>query len=237
MQYVVPYPHKVLAGLVESDLALGIPNILWIGQHLGITLADALAGFTFGNSVAIVLSITMLFVPRMRSVVMRDAIAIKSVPWIVLIPILMLILGPTWKTRVALVSLACFFPTLVNFFTGLQEVDSEVMDYTMTLPGITDWKLFRWVRLYYSLPYLFAALKTAASIVVLSAVVVEWLVSGSGLGWLLYVFNYRYRMDLLIALAGVAGLVSYGFMRGVSLMEAHIVDETIWRGGKNSGRI
>lgn len=229
IQYVLPYPHNVVRGLVERDLATGLPNILWIGQHLGITLVDALAGFSIGNGTAVFLSVAMIFLPRIRSVVLRDAIAIKSIPWIVLIPILMLVLGPNWKTRVALVSLACFFPTLINFFTGLHEVDQEVMDYTLTLPGITKWKIFRHVRLYYSLPYLFAALKTAASIVILSSVVVEWLVAGSGLGWLLYTFNYRYRMDLLVALAVVTGVLSYSFLRCVSLVET-VICQSIWTG-------
>lgn len=236
-QYVLPYPHKVVEGMVEVDLALGIPYAVWILQHTGITIADASLGFLLGNGTAVALSIIMLFIPPMRSVVLRDAIAIKSIPWIVLIPILMLLIGPNMQTRVVLVALACFFPTLVNFYTGLYEVDHEVMDYTQTLPGITNWAAFRHVRWHYALPFLFAAFKTSASIVILSAVVVEWLVSGSGLGWLLYTFNSRYRMDLLIGLAIVTGLLSYGFLRIVSFLEHRIVDESIWRGGKGSGRI
>lgn len=237
-QFVLPYPHKVVEGMVEADLALGIPNIQWILQHTGITIVDASLGFLLGNGMAVLLSIVMLFVPPLRSIVLRDAIAIKSIPWIVLIPILMLLVGPNVQTRIALVGLACFFPTLVNFYTGLWEVDHEVMDYTHTLPGITNWAEFRYVRWPYSLPFLFAAFKTSAGIVILSAVVVEWLVGGSGLGWLLYTFNSRYRMDLLLGLAVVTGLLSYGFLRFVSSLEHVFVDDSIWRGGiKNSGRI
>lgn len=234
LKYVLPYPHAVVVSLIERDLATGLPNLVWIAEHLGVTILDATAGFTIGNGMAVILSIVMVFLPRSRSIIMRDAIAIKSIPWIVMIPILMLVLGPSMKTRVVLVSLACFFPTLVNFFTGLHEVDQDVMDYTKTLPGITPWATLRHVRLYYSLPYLFASLKTAASVVILSSVVVEWLVAGSGLGWLLYLFNYRYRMDLLIALAIFTGLLSYSFMRGVSVVEKYVMNSV---GEEKDGRI
>ncbi len=235
VQFILPAPHKVIVALWEQDLALRIPNGIWIIQNIGLTLLDALSGFVVGNSIAIMLSIVMVFVPWLKPVVLRTSVWVKSVPFIVLIPMLMLVLGPNWKMRVALVSLATFFPTLINFFTGLHQVESDVMDYTQTLPGITPWATFRHVRIYYSLPMLFAALKTSASVVILSAVVVEWLTAGGGLGWLLYTFTTRYRMDLLVDLAIASAVLSLGFMRVVSTVEARIMQHIY--GGTDVGRI
>ena len=235
--YVLPFPHNVVGSLFENDTILKVPNILWIGQQLLITIRDASIGFVVGIGLAIVLAVVMLFFPGMRDVVLRDSVAIRSVPWIVLVPILMMIMGTGAITAITLICLSVFFFTLVNFYTGLLEVDQDVLDYTRTLSGITDWITFTKVRWYYALPYLFAALKTTASVVILTAVVIEWLMGREGLGYLLYTFNYRYRMDLLLALAVVAGLASYCFMRAVTGLESLVVDESVWRGGKSEQRI
>jgi len=103
--------------------------------------------------------------------------------------------------------------------TGLREVDQDVLDYSYTLPGMNRWKLLRHVRFYYAVPYMFASLKAAAGNVITSAVVVEWMVASEGLGWMLYVFQYRYRMDLLYGLAILTGLMGYTFMMLVGSIE------------------
>lgn len=220
-QYAIPYPHEIPLAFLEKDFAHGYYG-LWVAQHTGVTLFDALSGFLLGNGVAIILAFLIALVPQVEQVLIPDAIALKSIPWVMLIPIFLLIpfLGPTWRTRVVVVALANFFPTLVNVHTGLQEVDQDVLDYSYTLPGMNKWRLLRHVRAYYAIPYIFASFKTAAGNVITSAVVVEWLVASEGLGWMLYVFQYRYRLDLLYGLAIFTGLLGYGFMGLVGKLES-----------------
>lgn len=213
LRYALPYPHEIPLALFDQDFEHGV-YWLWILEHVGVTLFDAGSGFLLGNGVAIVLAIAIVLTPRLEKVVMPDVIALKSIPWVVLIPIFMItpFLGPTWRTRTAIVALGNFFPTLINVHTGLKEVPDDVYDYSSTLPGMTRWILLRHVRIFYAVPFIFASLKVGAGNVITSAVVVEWLVAGSGLGWLLFVFQFRYRMDLLWGLAITTGLLGYGFL-------------------------
>lgn len=212
-QYAIPFPHEVPMAFFEKDFAHGHYG-LWVAEHVGVTVADALAGFLFGNGVAVLIAFAITLAPGAARVIIPDAIALKSIPWVMIVPIFLLIpfLGPTWRTRVLIVALANFFPTLVNVHTGLQEVDQDVLDYSRTLPGMSRWILLRHVRAFYAIPYVFASLKTAAGSVITSAVVVEWMVASEGLGWMLFVFQYRYRLDLLYGLAVITGLMGYGFM-------------------------
>ncbi|MFH1565820.1 MAG: ABC transporter permease subunit [bacterium] len=219
-RYAIPFPHEIPMAFIEKDFSHGY-YALWVAQHIGVTLMDALSGYLLGNGVAITLALLIALVPRVERIVIPDVIALKSIPWVVLIPIFMLIpiLGPTWRTRVLVVALANFFPTLINTHTGLQEIDADVLDYSYTLPGMNRWKLLRFVRAYYAVPYMFASFKTAAGNVITSAVVVEWMVASEGLGWMLYVFQYRYRMDLLYGLAILTGLMGYMLMMFVGEIE------------------
>jgi len=177
-RYAIPFPHEIPLALIEQDFAKGYYGI-WIAQNVGVTLFDALTGYVLGNGVAIALAFLIALVPRIERIVILDAIALKSIPWVVLVPIFLLIpvLGPTWRTRVVVVALANFFPTLINVHTGLQEVDSEVLDYSYTLPGMNRWILLWYVRAYYAIPFAFASLKAAAGNVITSA-------PSSSSGWL-----------------------------------------------------
>jgi NitT/TauT family transport system permease protein len=81
------------------------------------------------------------------------------------------------------------------------------------------WKL----RVYNSLPYLFSALKIAASTAVIGAIVGEWIGTTEGIGALIIESTYKFDSPMLYATVLVGSSFSVAFFFVVSLIERLVI--------------
>ena len=88
---------------------------------------------------------------------------INTIPVVAKAPILVLLLGNGMEPKIAIAALICFFPTLVNMVRGLESVNPQAMELMRVLSASQERGLLQAARCYNSLPYLFSALKIAAS--------------------------------------------------------------------------
>jgi adenine-specific DNA-methyltransferase len=77
-----------------------------------------------------------------------------------------LLLGNGMEPKIAIAAIICFFPTLVNMTRGLRDVRSEQLELMRVLSA-TPREVFLRIRVPNALPYLFSALKIAASTIFL----------------------------------------------------------------------
>ena len=112
------------------------------------------------------------------------AVLINSIPVVAKAPILVLLLGNGLAPKVAIAAIICFFPTLVNMVRGLESVSPQSMELMHVLSASKRQVFFR-LRVPTSLPYLFSALRIAASTATVGAIVGEWIGSQDGIGALI----------------------------------------------------
>ena len=106
----------------------------------------------------------------------------NSIPVVAKAPILVLIMGNGIEPKITIAALVCFFPTLVNMVRGLEAVNPQAMELMRVLSASKTRDLLQAARCYASLPYLFSALRIAASMSVIGAVVGEWIGATQGIG-------------------------------------------------------
>lgn len=202
-EYLLPSPSVILETLVTR-------RGMFI-HHLIPTVLESVAGFILGNGIAILLAIVFLYVEWLERALMPLAITLRSIPLVALAPLLVLLMGNGYEPRIVIVAIIAFFPTLVNMVVGLSSVDESTLELFHSLSA-TEWQIFTKVRIPSSLPYLFAALKVAATSAVLGAIIAEWIGSNEGLGYLIIVSTYQFRAAELYAtmvLSSVAAIVFY----------------------------
>ena len=188
--FIAPAPQVVLVTLWQKREMLF--------ANLVPTMIEALAGFTVGNLVAV--AIATLFVHR-KSIEMAFfpiVVLINSIPIVAKAPILVLLLGNGMAPKIAIAAVICFFPTLVNMVRGLEAVSPQALELMRVLSA-GKWDIFRRLRLPTSIPYLFSALKIAASTAVVGAIVGEWIGSQEGIGALIIQATYNFDSALLYA--------------------------------------
>ena len=84
--------------------------------------------------------------------------------------------------------LISFFPIVIDTVAGLKSLPLEMIHLSQSM-GMRRWPMFRKVRFYFALPFLFAGLKVAITLSVVGAIVGEWVGSERGLGYVLLMAN------------------------------------------------
>jgi NitT/TauT family transport system permease protein len=204
--YLLPSPVHVVGTLLAH------PE-LYIEASL-ITLGEALTGLVLGVLAGVLMASLLTLRPGIESGVMTLAILIKSTPLVAIAPLLTLWLGFGVLPKILITGLLTFFPVLVNILSGMQQVDPALMDLFRSWRA-SRWEIFVNLRLPSALPYLFAALKIAAPLALIGAVVAEWTGASGGLGrtmWLAYTnLNLPFMFAAIFILAA-AGMSLYRLM-------------------------
>jgi ABC-type nitrate/sulfonate/bicarbonate transport system permease component len=198
--FVIPRPERVLQALV-ADRAL-------ITHHLIETLKVAAAGYLIANVLGIGLATLLVALPAARLLVMPAAITLRNVPYVALVTVLSLALGDTLGSKMAIVVLAGFFPVMVNTYRGLLATDPVVLD-RMRVLNASPLEIFLHVRLPYALPFIVSAQEITGSGSIIVAIAAEWMISGSGLGYVINRAMQQYRGDQVYAVALLAALLSF----------------------------
>lgn len=211
-KHIMPTPVGVLRGLWDNRVLLR--------ENAGVTLAEAAQGWLWGNALAIVLALLFVVSPPVEAALLRLAIASYAMPIIAIAPILNIVFGGD-KPKVVLAAMSVFLTTLVGMSAGLRSADRTSLDLVRAYGG-GSWASVVKVRLWASLPSLFAALRIAAPAALLGAIIGEYLGGTHGLG--VAMINAEQSLDVTrvwsIALfaSAIAGL---GY--GVTSVVARIV--------------
>ena len=120
----------------------------------------------------------------------------NAIPLVAKAPILVLIMGNGMEPKITIAALVCFFPTLVNMVRGLESVNPQAMELMRVLSASKTEIFFR-LRLFNALPYLFSALRIAASMCVIGAVVGEWVGATVGIGAMILQATFNFDSPLL----------------------------------------
>jgi NitT/TauT family transport system permease protein len=215
--FIAPDPVTVARAIWEHR------QLLW--DNIRPTAAEALAGFLVGNSIGIILATIFIHSEMMRRIYFPVIVLFNTIPMIALSPVLILVFGLTMTSKVAIAAIICMFPTLVNTLRGLESVSHSEMEL-MKIMAASHREVFFRLRLPRSLPFLFTALRIAATSSVIGAIVSEWVGAESGIGLLIIQSTFDYRTEILYASIAVSSALALSMFGIVALLEKYVVK---WR--------
>ncbi len=212
--FVAPSPQLVLATLY-GKFGILMTNLL-------PTAIEAISGFLLGNIAAIVIATVFVHKKSMEQAFFPVVVLINTIPVVAKAPILVLLLGNGMEPKIAIAALICFFPTLVNMVRGLESVNPQSLELMKVLSA-SKREIFFKLRMPNALPYLFSALKIAASTAVIGAIVGEWIGSTTGIGALIIQSTYNFDSAMLYATVIVGSAFSVAFFLVITLAERLVV--------------
>ncbi|MFM1784051.1 MAG: hypothetical protein RLZZ579_328 [Actinomycetota bacterium] len=171
---------------------LQVVEQLWVDgfefywRNGSVTLAEAGLGFLWGNSLALVVAMVALILPRLESLATQIAVITYCIPIVAIGPIVRLIVGAPGESEpapaaIVLAALSVFFTTVVGALTGVKSADKRTLD-VVTAYGGNSWHRLIKVQLLSALPSILAAFKIAAPAAFLGAILGEY-VGGPDLGF------------------------------------------------------
>lgn len=212
--YIAPTPTKILS-VFFSQTELILSNFM-------PTAIEALAGFVFGNTAAVLFAIIFAYSKFIRQAYFPVVLFFNTIPILALSPIIILIFGLGMTPKIIIAAIICFFPTLVNMIRGLSSATHNEEELFHVLSA-NKFEIFMRLHFPRSLPMLFSSLRIATATAVIGAIVGEWIGADKGLGALIIRATFNYQSDQLYAAIVAASFLSITLFAIVAAVEARIL--------------
>lgn len=184
-----------IADRLNNDLALVGPfSVLsslyawlksgYILSEAGYTIEALFIAFFIGATLAFVLTVALAEFPRVGRFVQPYVIALDAIPYIALVPILIVWFGFGLKDKIIMGALSSFFVVFISSYQGIRNTDARYLELARILNANKLQTLVK-VRLGYSIPFLLSAVKMALPKTAMAIVITEFLGSTAGLGYVI----------------------------------------------------
>jgi putative hydroxymethylpyrimidine transport system permease protein len=223
--YVLPTPSDVVNSLSTQRTEI-LSNTLF-------TMKEIVLGFTLSLVIGLALAVLLHLSRLVRQTVYPILVASQTVPVVVLAPILVVMFGLGILPKLAIVTLVCFFPIVVNAVDGLRSVDPEYVRMMRTLHA-SRWGTFRRVELPSALPLIFSGARIAATYAAIGAVFGEYSGSNEGLGYMIQQATPDLNTALMFAAVLILSILALTLFGLVNLAERIIAPwaRTTKQGGR-----
>lgn len=171
-----------------------------IWHHLRSTLLVAGVGFVAGWLAGFALPLLLQRSQRLMAAVEPYVIGAMGIPLFALIPLLILWFGIGLSPKIVIVTSMVFFMIFITTLSGLRSLDRKLVDMARVI-GASGWQVTTRIHRHAMLPFLFAGLKLSVPRAISAAIVSEFLVADSGLGY--YIEHGRQTADTVGVFAGI----------------------------------
>jgi NitT/TauT family transport system permease protein len=196
------------------------------------TAKEAAAGFALGAVIGFAIGVVLVHSRLLVRGFLPYIVASQTIPILAIAPMVVVWVNPRlpgslqgWGSVAVIAAYLTFFPVAINTLRGLQSADPRALDLMRTYAA-SRWTVLWKLRVPASLPFVFSALRIAATASVVGAIIGE-LPSGlqSGLGGAILNFNQYYSIEPqeLWATNIVAALLGIVFFVVVAAAEKAIV--------------
>jgi NitT/TauT family transport system permease protein len=190
--YVIPSPagiyHTLLSEYRQYSLAtLNTMGVAVVGQVLSVVLA-----FTIG--------IAGRRSTWFGSFIKVAAYNIQAYPIVALAPILFILLGDRFLTRLMIAAMICYFPVLLSVL-GIMSKRIDDIEHFYRATGRMRWQLEVKIRAFENLTPLTTVIAGSATLAMAGTIVAEFIAANAGIGYSIRIALYQGDLGrILIAL-------------------------------------
>jgi len=174
---VLPAPSSV-AATASKLIASGA-----LFQHLGYSLLRAAAGFVTGGSIGFALGILVGFSRLAEAVLDRSIQMIRAIPFLALLPLVIVWFGVDEAGKIFLVSLGVMFPIYINTVLGIRQVDPKLLELAK-VTGLSVRERITRIILPGAMPSILTGVRYALAVAWLALVIAETIATTKGIGFL-----------------------------------------------------
>jgi NitT/TauT family transport system permease protein len=163
--FLLPAPHQIWTAFTGN-----VANLFSYGSN---TFLEALGGFVIGCGLGLLVAMLVARSKLISDVLVPLAVASNSIPIVAMAPIAIVWFGIGPQSKIAIVAVMCFFPTMVSAVRGLTAASPDTLAL-MRSYAASDWQVFTKLRLPTALPYIFNAFKICTAVSMIGAIVAEF---------------------------------------------------------------
>lgn len=218
--FILPAPTAIVAALIENWGAGRWP----LFDSALTTLIEAVGGLVIGTTIGLLVAFVTARWAGARDAVLPFAIAANAIPIIAIAPIFNAWFGVTNPvSKMMIVALLVFFPVMINVTRGLTQIEPSALEL-MRAYAASDREVLRKVRIPNALPYFFVALKIAATLSLIGAIVGEYFGGSSAvIGRVVVQSASALRFDVTWAAIFLAAATGIAFYLVIAAVERAVI--------------
>ncbi|MCY0386613.1 ABC transporter permease subunit [Robbsia sp. Bb-Pol-6] len=213
---VLPAPSR----MVETAWNLAKTGELFV--DLGVSLLRALTGFVIGGAIGFVLGVAVGFSALAMALFDRSIQMVRAVPFLAMLPLVIVWFGVGESAKIFLVALAVVFPIYINTVLGIRQIDPKLMELAKVV-GLSRSAVIRRIILPGAMPSILTGVRYALAHAWLALVIAETLATTKGIGFLAMDAREFLQTDVIlltIVIYAIIGIVADSLAR---LLESRLL--------------
>ena len=213
---VLPAPSKVVAIAIKLATADSLLN------DLGVSLLRAASGFAIGAGLGFALGTLVGFSRIAEAAIDRSVQMIRAIPFLAVLPLVIVWLGVGEAEKIFLVALGVTFPIYINTTLGIRQIDPKLIELGR-VQGLGRLELIRRIILPGALPSILTGVRYALASAWLALVVAETIGAQSGIGFLAMDAREFLRTDVIVLTIVIYALIGVAADTIARFLERHLL--------------
>jgi sulfonate transport system permease protein len=214
--HILPAPSKI--ALTAAKL-IGNGTLV---DDMAISLARAVAGFAIGGTIGFSLGTAVGFSRIAEALFDRSIQMIRAIPFLALLPLVIVWFGVGEMEKIFLVSLGVSFPIYINTTLGIRQVDPKLIELGRVM-GLSRRQLIKRIILPGALPSVLTGVRYALATAWLALVVAETIGADSGIGFLAMDAREFLRTDVIVLTILIYALIGVSADAVARLLERRLL--------------
>jgi len=210
--FITSQPSRVLKTIIQ----LYQEGALF--QHIGVTCWETIVGFVLGTFLGTIIAIILWWSEFLSKVAEPYLVILNSLPKIALGPVFIVWIGAGPAAIIVMTLAISLIVTIMEVLNGFLAIDQEKIKLVHTFGG-KKYQVLAKVLLPASLPTIINALKINVGLSWVGVIVGEFLVSKSGLGYLIVYGGQVFKLDLVMTSVLILGVAAALMYQGVVILE------------------
>ena len=195
--YVIPGPAEVTRVAVNEF------------QRYFLDVLDTLSVAVIGQAVSIVMALFVGIVGRQAgwfgSFVKVAAYNIQAYPIVALAPIIFILLGDGFLSRLLIAAMICYFPLLLSVL-GILSEPIEAIEHFYRSTGRMRWQLEVKIRAFENLGKFVTVIAGSATLAMAGTIVAEFIAANAGIGYSIRVALYQSDLAKILTALFIIGI-------------------------------
>lgn len=189
--------------------------------HIGVTLFETLFSFLLVICASLLVATLLWYSPKLSEILEPYLVVLNSLPKSALAPLFIVWLGTGTRTIIVAGMSVAVFGSVISFYTGFRQVDTEKITLIYTLGGSRR-DAFSKVVLPGSVPILLSTAKVNIGLALVGVIIGEFLAARRGLGYLIIYGSQVFQLDMVITSIIVLCIIALVFYKSIQAIEHQI---------------
>jgi NitT/TauT family transport system permease protein len=198
------------------------------------TSAATISGFILGVVLGALIGLSTWWSKVYANVLEPYLVTFNAVPKLALAPVLIILFGIGFQSKVALATLLCIVPTAIAAYSGVKSIDPDLETLLFSL-GAKRRHVFTKVVVPWAMPWIVSSLHINIGLALAGAIVGEFIASQAGVGRMILYAGQTMDINLVWVGVVVLSILAIVMYAAVSWFEK-VVLKGMMHGAQSAGR-